>query len=223
MLFVNVMSSFVPYRRRVPAAAAVVLGLFATGMMAQPQKGGFGGHGTVPAQVHMQAHNGGPKQPQQQPQKQEHLSQWMERHSNLPLEQQQKALESEPGFRDLPSETQQRMRDSLTKLNNMSPEQRRRVLARNEAMEHLTPQQRQQVRGALSQLGGLPMDRRRLVARAFRDLREMPEPQRQAILSSDRFRNQFSDQERGTISNLLAVEPYLPVQKANDGVEAGKQ
>ncbi len=221
MLLVNVMSSFVPFRLRFPAAAALALGLFATGMRAQPQKGGFGGHGTVPSQVHMQSHNGVPKQPQSQ--RQEHLSQWMERHSNLPPDQQQKALESEPGFRDLPPETQQRMRDSLTKLNNMSPEQRRRALARTEAMEHLTPQQRQQVRGALSQLGGLPMDRRRLVARAFRDLREMPEPQRQAILNSDRFRSQFSDQERGTISNLLAVEPYLPVQKPNDGVEAGKQ
>jgi hypothetical protein len=222
LLFVNVMSLFVPFRQRVPAAAAVALVLLSTGMMAQPQKGGFGGRGVVPAQVHIQAHSGGQK-PQQQSQRQEHLSQWMDRHSNLPLDQQQKALESEPGFRDLPPETQQRMRDSLTKLNNMSPEQRRRVLARTEAMEHLTPQQRQQVRGALSQLGGLPMDRRRLVARAFRDLREMPEPQRQAILSSDRFRSQFSDQERGTISSLLAVEPYLPVQKSNDGVEAGKQ
>lgn len=201
----------------------VALALLSTGMIAQPQKGGLGGHGVVPAQVHMQARNGGQKPAQQQPQRQEHLSQWMERHSNLPLDQQQKALEHEPGFRDLPAETQQRMRDSLTKLNNMSPEQRRRVLARTEAMEHLTPQQRQQVRGALGLLGGLPMDRRRLVARAFRDLREMPEPQRQAILNSDRFRSQFSDEERGTISSLLAVEPYLPVQKPGDGVEAGKQ
>lgn len=219
------MSSFAPFRRKIPTAAAVALALFSTAMVAQPQKGGFGSHGVSPAQVHMQAphNNGGQKPSQQQTQRQEHLSQWMERHSNLPLEQQQKALESEPGFRDLPAETQQRMRDSLTKLNNMSPEQRRRVLARTEAMEHLTPQQRQQVRGALGQLGSLPMDRRRLVARAFRDLREMPEPQRQAILNSDRFRSQFSDQERGTISGLLAVEPYLPVQKAADGVEAGKQ
>ena len=55
-----------------------------------------------------------------------------------------------------------------------------------------------------------------MVARAFRDLREMPEPQRQAILNSDRFRGQFSDQERGALSSLLAVEPYLPVQKPND-------
>lgn len=216
------MPRFAPSRRRVPAAAVAALVLFVTlSAAAQPQKGGFGGRAGAPAQMRVQAHPS--QKPAQQQPNQEHLSQWMERHNNLPLPQQQKALESEPGFRDLPAETQQRMRNSLTKLNNMPPEQRRRVLARTEAMEHLTPQQRQQVRGALGQLGSLPMDRRRLVARAFRDLREMPEPQRQAILSSDRFRSQFSDQERGTISNLLSVEPYLPVQKPSDSTEAGKQ
>jgi hypothetical protein len=74
----------------------------------------------------------------------------------------------------------------------------------------------------MQQLGGLPEDRRRLVARAFRDLREMPQPQRQAILNSDRFRGQFSDQERSTLSSLLAVEPYLPVRRPDDGPSYGK-
>jgi hypothetical protein len=154
--------------------------------------------------------------------KQEHLAQWMNRHSNLPLPEQQRALENEPGFRDLPQQTQQRMRDRLTQLNNMSPEQRTRVLEHTEAMERLSPPQRQEVRGAMDQYRGLPPDRRRMVARAFRDLREMPQPQRQAIMGSERFRSQFSDQERGTLSSLLAVEPYIPVQRPNDGTQAGK-
>jgi hypothetical protein len=163
-----------------------------------------------------------PKQNGNAKPKQEHLGQWMDRHSSLPLADQQQALEKEPGFRDLPPQTQQRMRDRLTQLNNMPPEQRRRVLERTEEMERLTPPQRQQVRGALEQYRGLPEDRRRLVARAFKELREMPEPQREAFLSSDRFRGQFSDQERNTISNLLTVEPYLPVQRPNDGTSFGK-
>jgi hypothetical protein len=89
-------------------------------------------------------------------------------------------------------------------------------------MEQLTPPQRQQVRGAMQEYRALPMDRRRMVARAFRDLREMPQPQRQAVLSSDRFRSQFSDQERSTLSSLLAVEPYIPAQRPNDGTSYGK-
>lgn len=168
----------------------------------------------------------GPKQnaPKQNgpKQNQEHLPQWMARHSNLSPADQQKALENEPGFRELPQQTQQAMRNRLAQLNNMTPEQRERILERNEQIEHLTPTQRQQVRGALQQYQGLPEDRRRMVARAFRGLREMPEPQRQAFMSSDRFRGEFSEQERNTLSNLLAVEPYIPVQHPNDGTSFGK-
>src|SRR5271154_5572584 len=198
-----------------PAAIGLLLSAATVMVAAQPasvHRAGQAGHPAVNA----------PRQGQGQKQKQEHLGQWMERHSNLPPAEQQRALENEPGFRDLPPQTQQAMRDRLTQLNNMSPEQRRRVLERTEEMEHLTPPQRQQVRGALEQFRGLPPDRQRLVGRAFRDLREMPQPQRDALLNSDRFRGQFSDQERNTLSSLLAVDPYIAVQHPNDGPAVGK-
>ena len=164
-----------------------------------------------------------PRQGQAQKPKQEHLPQWMARHSNLSPAEQQHALENEPGFRDLPPQTQQRLRDQLTQLNNMPPEQRRRMSEHIEAMERLTPDQRQQFRTATEEYRSLPEDRRRLVARAFRDLREMPLPQRQALMNQDRFRSQFSDQERNTLTNLLAVEPYLPVERPNDTPAVGKE
>jgi hypothetical protein len=140
----------------------------------------------------------------------QHLAQWMESHQNLSLEQQQRALQQEPGFRQLPQETQQRLHDRLTQLNNMSPEQRQRVTDRTEAMERLSPDQRGQVRGALSALGALPQQRRMAVARVFRALRDMPDAQRQAYLNSPQMRTQFSDQERATLNNLFTVAPYLP-------------
>jgi hypothetical protein len=165
-----------------------------------------------------------PPRPNQRPQaqKQDHLPQWMERHSNLTPEQQQKELENLPGFRDLPPQSQQRLRNQLTQLNSMPPEQRRRMLERNEAIEHLNPAQKQQFRNAVGEFNSLPIDRRRLLARAFRDLREMPPPQREALLNSDRTRAQFSDQERATLSGLLAAEPYVPVQTPNDTANGGK-
>jgi hypothetical protein len=202
-----------------PAFAVLLLCMGAT--MAAAQPGGVhragGGEVARPAMVAAR-----PEAQKGQGPKQEHLSQWMDRHSNLPLADQQRALEKEPGFRDLPPQTQQAMRDRLTQLNNMPPEQRRRLLEHTEAMERLTQPQRQQVRGAMQEYRDLPIDRRRMVARAFRDLREMPQPQRQAVLNSDRFRGQFSDQERNTLSNLLAIEPYIPVQRPNDGPAFGK-
>lgn len=195
------------------AVAALLLLASVSTVSAQPGAGGtksnFGGHPPT-AQGHAAPRA---MQPQQN---KEHLAEWMDRHSNLPLEQQQRALQNEPGFHDLPQQTQQRMLDRLSRLNNMTPDQRRRILERNEVLEHLTPNQRQQVRGAMQQLGALPTDRRRVVARAFRDLRDMPPAQRQATLDSEGFRSQFSDNERGTLSNLLAVEPFLPAQRPHE-------
>lgn len=170
------------------------------------------------AQGHPHMNQGGMGRPQRR----EHLEQWMTQHSNLSPAEQQRALEKEPGFRQLPPQTQQQLRNRLTQLNNMPPEQRRRLIERNEAMERLTPPQRQQVRSAMRQWRDLPDDRRRMVAHAFRDLREMPPPQRQAVLNSDRFRSQFSDQERSTLTSLLNVEPYLPVKPPTQAPQPGK-
>ncbi len=193
------------------ALGAICLVAYATALLAQTA--GSSATASRPALGQRQSNSRLPRTPQ------EHLPQWIARHRNLPLPQQQKALQNEPGFRELPRQTQQRMQDRLTQLNNMQPEQRRRLLERTEAMERLSPPQRQQVRGAMQQLSSLPKDRRRLVARAFRDIREMPLPQRQTVLNSDRFRGQFSDQERTTLSNLLTVEPYLPMQRSSETPE----
>ena len=141
---------------------------------------------------------------------QEHLAQWMSHHGNLPVPEQQRALEREPGFRDLSPQVQQRMRDRLSQLNSMPPQQRQHILDRAESMERLAPEQRQRVRGTMQQLSALPEDRRRVVSRAFRELRTMPPEQRQAALASGRYTADFSPEERSTLNNLNEVEPLLP-------------
>jgi len=137
-----------------------------------------------------------------------HLPRWIEDHKNLSLPEQQKALENEPGFRELPPETQQRMRDRLVQLNNMNPQQRERILDRNEALERLSPPQRQQYRSAVQTFAAMPTERRRPMARAILDLREMSPEQRDQVIDSAQFRAQFSDSERTTIRTLLTAEPY---------------
>jgi len=139
----------------------------------------------------------------------EHLPEWMSRHSNLTPDQQQKALQAEPGFSLYPPQTQQRLIDRLAQLNAMPPEKRQRLLEHNEWMEHLTPPQRQQVRAALKQLLDLPPDQRRYVDRTFRGLRELSPPQRQAVLNSERF-NHLTDAQRASLNSLMQVEPLLP-------------
>jgi hypothetical protein len=131
----------------------------------------------------------------------------MEQHRNLPLAQQQRALEDEPGFHGLPAQEQMQLHQRLTQLNNMPPEQRQKVIARTEAMESLPPAQRQQIRNAMAQLGSLPEDRRNAVSRAFHAAVAMPEQQRQAWLNSPQIRSQFNENERDTLGHLLAVQP----------------
>ena len=141
-------------------------------------------------------------------QHQEHLAQWMDRHRNLSLADQQRALQNEPGFREFPPQVQQRELNQLARLYNMNPQQRSRMLDRNEMLERMTPPQRQQWNFAVQQLSTLPPPRRRLMARAIIDLREMPPEQRQQVMESPNFRAQFSDSERSTLSTLLTAEPY---------------
>ena len=122
-----------------------------------------------------------------------------------------RALDNEPGFRELDPKVQQRYRDELAKLYSMRPQQRDRILERNEALERLTPEQRQRWNGAVQQLNALPPPRLRLMRTAILHLREMPPAQREEVIDSTPFRAQFSDGERSMLKNLLTAEPYPPI------------
>jgi Protein of unknown function (DUF3106) len=145
---------------------------------------------------------------------QAHLGTWLQRHGNLPPEQQERALQSEPGFNRLPPETQQKLLNRLRQINRMPPNQRQRTVDHIEALERLTPQMRQQVRASFQDFHTLPEDRQRMVRKAFRDLREYPPEQRQAMMNSGQFQAQFTPQERGILGNILAVEPYHPIPRS---------
>ncbi len=152
----------------------------------------------------------------------EHLAEWMNQHSSLTPQQQQQALEHEPGFQELPRNTQQRMLDRLSQLDAMNPRQRQRVLARTEVMERLNPGQRAEVRSAMAQLGSLPVNDRRAVAQTFRALRELPAEQRIQAYASGRYGAPLNDTQRTVLFHLLQVEPMLPPPAAPSGVLPGQ-
>jgi hypothetical protein len=139
----------------------------------------------------------------------EHLPEWMNQHGGMTLEQQQGALDREPGFRELPPQTQMQMHQRLAQLNAMTPEQRARTLAHTEAMGRLNPAQRSQVRGAMEQLGSLPMDQRRQVMRSFRELRMLPPEQRLGAMNSPRY-GWLNYAQRTVLTNLILIAPMLP-------------
>jgi hypothetical protein len=150
-------------------------------------------------------------QPPQKPaQNQPHLQRWLENHKNLSPEEQQRALQNEPGFHELTPQAQRQALENLRNLNNMPAQQRDRMLDRNEMLERMTPQQQQQYRGAVQQLRGASQPRQRLMAKAILDLRMIPPGQREQVIDSPAFGAQFSEGERSTIRTLLTAEPYSP-------------
>lgn len=143
-------------------------------------------------------------------QNQVHLVQWMERHSNLSLPEQQDALQNEPGFRELPRQVQQYELSELAHLYSMDPHVRTRILEHNEALEPLSAAQQKQWRIAVQDLSSIPSPRRHLLLHAIMDLRELPIEQRQQVLNSPGFSAHFSDAERKIIGTILTAEPYSP-------------
>src|SRR5712671_4077850 len=135
------------------------------------------------------------------------MGDWLQAHKDLPLDQQLKLLENEPGFKKLPADRQAALRERLKKFNSLPPEKRDQALQRMEFLAKLTPQQRQQLRTANEQLKGLSPERQVAVHTALRHLRQMPPAERQQVIQSDHFRSTFSDQEQKLISQLAEMSP----------------
>jgi uncharacterized protein DUF3106 len=135
------------------------------------------------------------------------MGDWLESHKNLPLAQQEKALENDPNFRKLPPDRQAALRERLRKFNSLPPDQRDLALKRMNFWASLTREQRQQLRDANQKLQALPEDRRVAVHKALRHLRQMDPQHRQQALESDRFKTTFSDQEQGILKQLASINP----------------
>jgi hypothetical protein len=174
----------------------------------------------VPSRVSTSAHRPAPvllvqATPQKSPNGANHSAQkggrkmgdWLQAHKDLPLDQQLRLLESEPGFKRLPADRQAALRERLKKFNSLTPAQRDQAVKRMEFLSKLTPQQRQELRDANQQLKGLPPERQVAVHTALRHLRQMPPAERQQVIQSDRFRSTFSDQEQKLIGQLAEMSP----------------
>jgi hypothetical protein len=148
-----------------------------------------------------------------------HAGDWLRRYKDLPPEEQEKALQSDPTFQKLPPARQQILRQRLQHFSSLPPQQQLQMLNRMETWEHLTPEQKQQARQIFRQMQQLPPDRQRMVRTAVRDLRAMPPDQRERVIDSDRFKGMFSDQER----EMMRGVTRLPLTPAEPGEEVGPQ
>jgi len=151
------------------------------------------------------------------PEQGHHFGQWLDQHREQPLDQQRRALQTDPQFRHLSPQRQQEYEQRLQHFNSLPPDRQQQVLRRGEVWEHLKPEQQQQFRTFAAQYNGLPAERRQAVRNAIQTLRAMPPGARQRELESGRF-NQFSPQERQLLNDASNL-PLAPAQSNNNQAE----
>ena len=129
---------------------------------------------------------------------------WLKTMQAVPQQQRMKTLEQDPQFRSLAPEVQQRMRDRLEWFNSRTPEEQQRIVDRLKTIEEMTPAQRQLAR----RYQGLPDERRAEVHKAINRLRGLSPEEQQRVMSSEQFRNRFSDQEREIIGSFVQTPEH---------------
>lgn len=159
----------------------------------QPAKGG--------AAPHAQTERGG-----QQPGSPK-LGAWLRAHKDLPLDQQEKLLESNPNFKRRSPQVQAQLKKQLEWFNGLPAQQKEKALRNMEYWEKLTPDQHKQIKDAHQHMETLPAERRVMVRKELHTLRRMPQAAREQRLQSDEFKSTFSDQEQSILRNLAEINP----------------
>jgi hypothetical protein len=131
-----------------------------------------------------------------------HRGDWLRKYGALPDNQQEQQLRQDPGFRSLAPQEQQKLLDRLHSFNSLSPNGKAKLLDRMETYEHLTPAQQQKAQGLFQRYKSLPDDRRNRISQAYHQLRDLPPDQRSQLLSSDEYRNNFTDEERDLLRGM---------------------
>ena len=138
-----------------------------------------------------------------------HHGDWLRKYMALPPAQQEKQLQQDPSFRSLPPQKQDQLLDRLRNFNSQPPEQKAKILNRMETFEHMTPAQQAAARNLFQRYRNLPEDQKSKVSQAYRRLRGMPPQARSQLLSSDEFRNGYTEDERDLLRGMtdLNLEP----------------
>jgi hypothetical protein len=145
-----------------------------------------------------------------------HIGQWLRKNQNLSLDQQVQALRDDPEFQKLPQQQQQHLIDRLHQFNTLPPQQRQRMLTRMDAFEHLTPEQQHQAREIFGQIRQLPDARRQEFRKGIHQLADAPPEQRATMLESPDFRNNYTDNERDLMRQIVKLD-ILPPRGGPDG------
>lgn len=131
-----------------------------------------------------------------------HRGDWLRKYGTLPPTEQERQLKQDPSFRNLSPDKQNQLLDRLRNFNSQPPEKKAKILNRMETFEHMTPEQQANARNLFQQYHNLPEDQRNRISQAYRRLRGMPPDARDQLLSSDEFRNNYTDEQRELLRGM---------------------
>lgn len=144
---------------------------------------------------------------------------WLSKSQGMSPAEQQKALNNDPGFQKLPPQRQQQLRKQLEDFNKLPPAEKDRVIKNMQWFASLPAEKQQRLRDMQGKLREVPDDRRRMMQTALRSLRQMDPAQREQVLSSDRFKSMFSDNERDILRGLAEFSPANPAAQQTPAPE----
>jgi hypothetical protein len=142
-----------------------------------------------------------------------HAGDWLRRYKSLPPGEQDRALQSDPGFRRMTPLQQQRLRQQLHNFASLPPREQQRVVDNMDRWAHLTPEQKLQAREVYGRMQHLPPNRRPMVRTAIRDLSAMPPERRAEVIDSNRFMKMFSPEERDVMRAAVRL-PLVPQENS---------
>lgn len=131
-----------------------------------------------------------------------HNGDWLRQYLTLPPSQQEQRLQQDPAYQKLTPDKQQRLLQRLRSFNSQPPEKKQQILNRMEKYEHLTPSQQAAADNLFQRYHSLPDDRRTQVLQGYRKMQLMTPEQRTQYMSSEEYRNTYSEDERDLLRGM---------------------
>jgi|GEM_PF-909734 len=134
-----------------------------------------------------------------------HAGEWLRRYKDLPAQEQEQKLKSDPIFQRLPQQRQQQMMQQLRNFNSLPSEQQNTLIDRMHKFESLSPEQKQNLLHLNENLQQMPPARQATVREALRRLNQMAPDERERIFNSPRFQGMFNPNEIQVLKGLSGL------------------
>jgi len=115
--------------------------------------------------------------------------------------------EREGMLKRLPPDRRALLEDRLREYDQLPQEAKDRLRREYNGFRQLPPEKQDEVRKMFRKFSELAPDRRRQLRRELMQLRDMPADKRGLVLNSERFRSEYSEEERDLLEHLSGALP----------------